>query len=331
MNTHKTKVLYIINKDTGFKKTDELIFHSIFDLRKLNFVSFLDYFNPKIIIDTIFCSSIIIWFASKHAIPIILLNYLFKNKIFIIAGGYDVAKMPEINYGSMRFGSKRTIVNWILLKAHNVIAVSKSNRDEILNNTKVTKDKIRLIYNCVQKSKVKYDLKKDNIIITVGEVNEETYLRKGLDRFIKVARLMPEIEFIHIGKWTDKNGNRSNKTIKYVKRKSPSNIKFLGYLKRKELIKYYNISNIYLQLSRHEAFGISVLEAMSYGCIPIVSNIFSLPEIIGEHGYIVNNIKETKEKIRLALNDRYYKVPTSHLQTYSIKKRTASFKKLISN
>ncbi|MEX0895708.1 MAG: glycosyltransferase family 1 protein [Patescibacteria group bacterium] len=37
----------------------------------------------------------------------------------------------------------------------------------------------------------------------------------------------------------------------------------------------------------HEGFGIPPLEAMSYGCIPVVANATSLPEVVGEAGYIV--------------------------------------------
>lgn len=37
----------------------------------------------------------------------------------------------------------------------------------------------------------------------------------------------------------------------------------------------------------HEGFGIPPLEAMQYGCIPVVANATSLPEVVGEAGYIV--------------------------------------------
>ena len=68
----------------------------------------------------------------------------------------------------------------------------------------------------------------------------------------------------------------SEKTINRVKKYAPENVTFLGFLKKTELIGYYKTSKFYLQLSRHEAFGVSVVEAMSYGCIPIVSNQYSI-------------------------------------------------------
>lgn len=41
------------------------------------------------------------------------------------------------------------------------------------------------------------------------------------------------------------------------------------------------------------AFGVSVVEAMSYGCIPVVFNAYALPEIVGRNGYIVCNFNDT--------------------------------------
>ena len=47
--------------------------------------------------------------------------------VYIIAGGFDVASVPKINYGAMIGGSRKQIGNWILSNATKVISVSKSN------------------------------------------------------------------------------------------------------------------------------------------------------------------------------------------------------------
>ena len=49
------------------------------------------------------------------------------------------------------------------------------------------------------------------------ELNEETIQRKGLDRFVNLSKSFPNIQFLHIGKWTDKHGKPSNKALKKLK------------------------------------------------------------------------------------------------------------------
>ena len=164
----------------------------------------------------------------------------------------------------------------------------------------------------------------------MGEVNKETYLRKGLDRFIKIAKKMPTIQFIHIGKWTDNHGRVSSEMIEYVKSISPANIHYLGYVKNKELKKYYEESKIYLQLSRHEAFGVSVVEAMRYGCTPVVSNVFALPEVVGNNGFVINNIGEAIATIYAMLNENR-NFNNNWLEKFSIEKRLQKFKIIIEN
>ena len=124
----------------------------------------------------------------------------------------------------MQGGSSTIIGRWLLSRAHNIIAVSKSNRKEVIENGRVLERKVKLIYNAIPEITPISYIKKKNQVITVGEVNEETYLRKGLDRFIQVAEKMQEVQFIHIGKWTDSKGKPCMKMINYVKKISPPNI-----------------------------------------------------------------------------------------------------------
>ena len=248
--------------------------------------------------------------------------------VFIIAGGFDVASVPKINYGAMIGGSRKQIGNWILSNATKVISVSKSNLNDILKNTSIKSSKIELIYNAIPKiPNLKFEKKRQ--VLSVGEINKETFYRKGLDRYIAVAKSLDDVNFYHIGKWTDTKGNFDKSHFNYVKSIAPKNMIFLGYVSNNELIEYFKSSKVYIQLSRHEAFGVSVVEALSYQCVPIVTNCYSLPEIIDGNGYVVTNLDEAIEKVKFALDIKNFKVDQKLLEKYSISKRKQLFEKLI--
>jgi glycosyltransferase involved in cell wall biosynthesis len=56
---------------------------------------------------------------------------------------------------------------------------------------------------------------------------------------------------------------------------------------REELAKLYNESAIYIQPSRYESFGMTVLEAMACGKAVITSNRGGLPEVVGNAGLTI--------------------------------------------
>mgnify|MGYP001286037812 CR=1 FL=1 len=321
-------ILFVISGETEFKKRDEKLFSELGSIRKINLVTFNDYLNNRIFSNYIWSDIIIIWFASFHALPFFLLNQLFNKKIFIIAGGYDVTNYPEIGYGSMRYGYRRTIGKWILKHTQRIIAVSNSNRKEIIQNCNVQPERIKLIYNAIELKKNQKVFQKKNQVLTVGEINEETILRKGLDRFLLVSKAFPDIQFIHIGKWTDKHGKLSDIAFKKLKTISSGNVKFLGFVSEDILKKTFQESKIYLQLSRHEAFGVSVLESMKYGCVPIVTNAYALPEVVGENGFIIESQKECISAIKATLENQYNQQNQIN-PLFDISKRKAAFERLI--
>jgi len=323
-------ILFIISGETEFKKSDEKLFSEIGYLKKINLLKINDYLNIKIFTNYIWSDIIIIWFASFHAIPFILLNQLFNKKVYIIAGGYDVVNYPEIDYGSMRFGYKRTIGLWILNHAKRIIAVSNSNRSEIIQNCNIQPKRVKLIYNAIDLDNSYEKLAKNNQVLTVGEINEETILRKGFDRFNSVAKALPNIQFIHVGKWTNKHGRPSNIALNQLKNNAPENVKFLGFISNENLRNIFQISRIYLQLSRHEAFGVSVLEAMKYGCIPIVTDAFALPEVVGDNGFIVKNRYECISAINSVFSKNNFKANSIN-PLFDISKRKIAFERLFKN
>jgi glycosyltransferase involved in cell wall biosynthesis len=67
----------------------------------------------------------------------------------------------------------------------------------------------------------------------------------------------------------------------------PKNVTVIEQLPHKDLIDFFKKASIYCQLSRVEIFGVAIGEAMQYRCIPIVTNVGGMPEVVGSNGFVV--------------------------------------------
>ena len=113
-----------------------------------------------------------------------------------------------------------------------------------------------------------------------------------------MAKFFPEIQFYLIGSVGDRLKTQLDE-------KKPPNLFITGYLDNRELDDILSCAKVYVQASMHEGFGCAVAEAMLYECIPVVSNCFALPEVVGAAGYLVEpgNLDDLREKVGLALAD----------------------------
>lgn len=62
---------------------------------------------------------------------------------------------------------------------------------------------------------------------------------------------------------------------------------FTGYVPDNDLPVLYRNADIYIEMSRYEGFGLQVCEAMAAGTMVIASDVASLPEVVGDGGYLV--------------------------------------------
>lgn len=79
---------------------------------------------------------------------------------------------------------------------------------------------------------------------------------------------------------------------------------FLGYIsKMEDKVRIYSDSKIFISCSKGEGFPVSLLEAMGCGCIPVVSNVGDIVDVInhGENGYVFDDTDNEEEVATLLL------------------------------
>ena len=137
------------------------------------------------------------WFASWHTFFPTLLARWFRRPSLLIVGGYDIANMPEIGYGSQRGGIKQWIAKMTLRSATQLICNSEFSRQETIKNTGVCSSKVTRIYHAVEDYCEKCS-PKEALVVTAGNVNYTNLQRKGLEPFVRAAALLPDIPFVLI-------------------------------------------------------------------------------------------------------------------------------------
>ena len=241
------------------------------------------------------CDITFSWFVGSHAYFLSILSKILGKKSIVVASGYCVAKLPDINYGSMLDPHMSKKINFTLKYTDVVLAVSDFNKKEILKNT-LAKD-VKLVYHGVCFDDYPLKGKKDNnLILTVSYLTDMQIKRKGIDTFIEAAKYLPTKRFVVVG-------GGSKELIQKLKSEAPLNMEFTGYLSNSRLLTFLQKAKVYVQISRHEGFGLSLAEAMLCGCVPVTTKEGAIPEVVGDTGYYVpyGNPRKTAETIRKAL------------------------------
>jgi len=222
--------------------------------------------------DIIFC-----WFASWHAYFPLLLARHFRRPSIIVTGGYDVACLPEIGYGTQRGGIRRWIVSASLRRASKVLAFSNSAREEAIGNAGLKPERVETLYLGLDPSIRRLPPTKEPVVLTVGRVNRANLLRKGLLSFARASRLLPDTRFEVVGEWADG-------AVETLRAEGGSNLLLTGFVSDADLSAHFARAKVYVQASAHEGFGLSLAEAMLSECIPVTTRCGSLPEVAGETG-----------------------------------------------
>ena len=323
----KIKILFVHPYLSSFVKTDLEILQRHFDVKPVRWTRTRDIKNVLQIIWHILRTDLsFIWFAGGHAARVVFFSKLFRKRTIVVASGYCVANMPEINYGLMISLKSARIVKYVLKNTDKILAVSNFNENEILKYA--SPKNVALVYHGVDYNKFKpQGEKEDNLVITVGGVDKSNLKRKGLETFVRAAKFLPYIKFVLIGKHLDNS-------IEHLKSIAPSNVKFTDFISDEDLLGYYQRAKIYVQVSAHEGFGLSLAEAMLCDCVPVVTERGAIPEVVGDTGFYApyGDEKATAEAIKEALKSDKGKEARERIKAmFPLEKREKELKEMINN
>jgi len=220
------------------------------------------------------------WFGSSA--PVVMMASLLRKPSVIVAGGADVVYVPEIDYGlNPARKIAYTVYRLGYRLARRVLLFSESSKQDYLRLPGSDPERAQRLYLGVDSDHFHPSGEKRPQVLTISYIAESVIRRKGILTLLNAARLTPEIPYRIAGLVLDRE--EEQKLIAFA----PPNVAFLGYLSDEQLLREMQSSKVYAQLSYHEGFGMAVAEAMACGCLPVVTNRGSLPEVAGDAGYYV--------------------------------------------
>jgi len=145
-----------------------------------------------------------------------------------------------------------------------------SNIDKLLSVSDYSRGRIKRVWGrdattlyppCAVDEYASQRSERENLILTVGRIGPE----KGHHTFLEIARNLPQLRFVIIGSVSrDKTGYYEE-----LMRNLPQNCEIVlaPLMKSKELLQR---AKVYIHCARDEQFGITIVEAMAAGLVPVV-------------------------------------------------------------
>ncbi|CEN76503.1 group 1 glycosyl transferase [[Clostridium] sordellii] len=262
-------------------------------------------------------------FISSNDIPtIITLDdcYFFTGKCthYTVDNCYKwktgCSKCPRIYKDNPSWFLDRTKKMWEdkryfynLIPRLGVVGVSKWITAEANQSILSSAKYIRTIYNWIdidlfkptETIKIKKELNINNKFIILG-VSSQWNESKGINCFIELSNMLEDDECIVLVGTINEHIILNENIINIPQTNSLD-----------ELVKYYSMADVFLQLSNEESFGKVSAEALACGTPIIAFNSTANSELVGEHcGYLIesNNVSDLNKHIKIIRNNRkeYY-------------------------
>ena len=218
----------------------------------------------------------------------------------------DLAPLPSQLYTSLvtqnleRIGFKN---------ARQVAAVSHSCRMELIANYHIPEEKVEVVYNGIDASKVhrvktnlKDEFECENLLLFLGRLTKQ----KGVEFLIKAMPLLKyyDTKLVIAGSGPEEANLRDLVSRLNLK----GSVIFAGAVDERRKLEFLSASDVFVCPSLWESFGVILLEAMACKTPIVSTNVASIPEVVGECGVLVEprNPEQLSKGIGRLLDDRKY-------------------------
>ncbi len=233
---------------------------------------------------------IISQFTGYHNLLPGLWGKIFGIPMIIVAAGTESAGYPSISYGNFAKPLYARVTRWTFRMAQHVLLVHRSlaaNENHYYPNDGIKQGFLNHVPGLdIPYTEIAYGFdaekwtpskhKRPKTFVTVAHINSHSrYVLKGIDLIIEMGNRFPDCQFVVIG-------------MKYkAPTQVPSNVNLMGFIPHEELPQFLGENQFFLQLSISEGHPNALCEGMLCGCVPIASAVTSMPEIVGDTGFLL--------------------------------------------
>ena len=228
--------------------------------------------------------------------------HLFKKKIVVTIHGLDWQRSKWGGFATkyIKFGEKCAVkyADEIIVLSENVKKYFKEtyNRETIFVPNGIDKPVIRQA-NII---KSKYNLNKNDYILFLARIVPE----KGLDDLIDAyMQIETDKKLVIAG-----GASHTNEYLEHIKEKvkDNKNIIMTGFVQGEELDELYSNAYLYCLPSHIEGMPISLLEAFSYGCNVLISDIDENVQVAEQYAtkFKMGNVDDLAKKLKECLEDK---------------------------
>jgi len=227
------------------------------------------------------------WFGKLHAFFAVLFSQLLSRKSVVVISGGEVCRFSFDN-GRYRSLCTRPFAGrfprYVARHADLLLPVSSYVYHEAIATVGADPNRMRMIPHGFDTSRFQCAarMKKQRMAMTVAEVMDENLYHKGLLDFVRAAELASDISFVLVGPERDGTGDK-------LRSAAPRNARLTGGLYGDKLVAQMSRAGAYVQASAWESFGCGVAEAMACECVPVVTAIPALREVVGDCGVYLDD------------------------------------------
>lgn len=269
-----------------------------------------------------------IFFSPTHYIP----QFINIPRVVMI---FDLAFFHFQNLFTKRdFLQLKGWTGYSIKNAKHIITISQASKKDIVNFYSVEPKKVtvsycgydkRLFKPITDKEKIKNTMQRYGIggkfVVFLGTIQPRKNLKKLIEAFVNIDN----VKLVIIGKTSGpgRKGWMYEEILKMPKKLGiEEKVLFTGFVPPDDLPYIYSGADAYVLPSLWEGFGIPVLEAMACGTPAVVSNVSSLPEVVGDAGLLVdpNSTTQIEQAIRTVTSDKKLRERLSQKGLLRVKK-----------
>ncbi len=260
-------------------------------------------------------------------LPVDYKGVIREYLVNVICKYLNVPVLLHIHGGKLFFESNTNFAISFLLKkllygSKIVIVQSEREKEFLIQNFRY--NKINVLPNAIENQVVEFHLKEFNIekikILYLGRIEKEKGIYELLDALV-LLKAKYDFQFILCG-----NGSCTSNFVEVCKNKLGCLFEYLGVVNGDTKYRILSASDYFILPSYFEGLPISLLEAMSFGLVPIITKVGAVPEVIndGVNGILIESYSsidiykkilfliENTEKTKLISFNAYNTIQEKH-------------------